>query len=103
MSQGDIRIRLPVRLLDELVKKDFAGGGLATSVFSGILVIALTEFRSVPFEELQERFDDSTPRKLKMTVNRLIKEGWVERLEDGTYTVSDRVREIYREYEVGTH
>lgn len=101
MSEGKIRIRLPMPLLDELVKKDFAGGGLATRVFSAVLVMALTQFRSMSFEELQETFADTTSRRLKLTLNRLIRDGWVEQAEDGGYTVSDRVRQIYREYEVG--
>lgn len=102
MSNGNIRIRLPVRLLDELVKKDFGGGGMATNVFSAILIAALTKFQPVSFEELQETFDTSTPRRIKLALSRLIKEGWVERLEDGSYTISDRVRQLYREYEVGS-
>lgn len=100
MSEGKIRIRLPMPLLDELVKKDFAGGGLATNVFSAILVTALTQFRPMSFQELEETFEESTPRRIKLTLNRLIRDGWVEQAEDG-YTVSDRVRQIYREYEVG--
>lgn len=100
MSEGKIRIRLPMPLLDELVKKDFAGGGLATNVFSAILVTALTQFRPMSFQELEETFEESTSRRIRLTLNRLVRDGWVEQAEDG-YTVSDRVRQIYREYEVG--